>query len=344
MENASIQETTGPNSQRELANDVALLYSWAKVENTPYRDFSRPRISPSKSRHNEGETTDAVANNRSVAVSDVRQPAPEQQPVTSGVSLPPIRVGYREAVASGQAPPVLAVLSIAGGVGKTTVCAELGKTLSSLGEQVLLVDATGRGLLPFHFGATQMRTGLRKFLSPDPSVPAIQVIAGDVATQEWLDRDVKPLMGNVQRTIFDLGQPLEGLLGSVLEMCTMVLVPLLPDLNSIVSVARIESSLNELPTNANRPAVFYFFNRFNEHSINDQRAREFVEQKCGQRLLPISLRYGQELAEALNSGVAGADLAAGSDLSHDYRELALWVRRVAPVTTAVAITGRWSEQ
>jgi cellulose biosynthesis protein BcsQ len=343
MENASIQETAGNSSQKELANDVALLFSWAKVENTPYRDFSRPRMGPSKPRNEGPEKAEAPAD-RGGALSEVRRAAPTQQQTTNGVSFPSIRGGYRETTIPRQAPPVLAVLSLAGGVGKTTICAELGKTLSSLGEQVLLVDATGRGLLPFHFGAREMRAGVRKFVSPDQNAPAIQVIAGETATQEWLDRDVKPLMANVQRTIFDLGQPSQGLLGSVLDMCTMVLVPLLPDLNSIISVARIESLVNALTDGANRPGVFYFFNRFNEHSMNDQRAREFVEQQCGQRLLPNSLRHGQELTEALQAGIAGADLTAGSDLSHDYLELASWVRSVAPVNTAVAVAGRWSEQ
>ena len=36
------QHPRGAGSQRELANDVALLYSWAKIENAHYRDFSRP--------------------------------------------------------------------------------------------------------------------------------------------------------------------------------------------------------------------------------------------------------------------------------------------------------------
>jgi cellulose synthase operon protein YhjQ len=344
MENTSIQETPGASSQKELANDVALLFSWAKVENTPYRDFARPRTAPARPRVDRPEKTEAIADNRGVALPEARQAAPAPQPAANGVSYPSIRGAYREATSSRQAPPVLGVLSIAGGVGKTTICAELGKTLSSLGEQVLLVDATGRGLLPFHFGAREMRAGVRKFVPPDQSSPVIQVIAGDAVTQEWLDRDVKPLMANVQRAIFDLGQPAESLLRSVLGMCTMVLVPLLPDLNSIVSVARIESLVNGLTEGANRPTVFYFFNRFNQHSMNDQRAREFVEQQCGQRLLPISLRHGQELAEALHGGVAGADLTAGSDLSHDYLELASWVRTVAPVHTAVAVAGRWSEQ
>jgi hypothetical protein len=48
MENGSPQDVTQAVSKSEIANDVALLYSWARIENTPYRDFSRRRTSPSQ--------------------------------------------------------------------------------------------------------------------------------------------------------------------------------------------------------------------------------------------------------------------------------------------------------
>jgi len=49
--------------------------------------------------------------------------------------------------------PVMAVFSLAGGVGKTSLVATLGRALSARGERVLL-GGYGRhyGLLPFFFG------------------------------------------------------------------------------------------------------------------------------------------------------------------------------------------------
>ena len=38
--------------------------------------------------------------------------------------------------------------------------ATLGRALSSLGEKVLLADATSHGLLPFYFGASELRPGV----------------------------------------------------------------------------------------------------------------------------------------------------------------------------------------
>jgi cellulose biosynthesis protein BcsQ len=335
------------------------------MENTAYRDFSRPRTSPSPplpNGHEKDETAELAS--QSPAVRDVAAPPisggiapqrpgqeiypviPEQRYETPFGGTGPAggsAAASREIVSAGK-PPVLAVYSVAGGVGKTTVCANLGKTLCSLGEQLLLVDATGRGLLPFYFGATEQRAGVRKFVAPGASAPPIQIITGVECTPQWLDRDVKDLMATAQRTIFDLGPASQNLLPAILEMCTVVLVPLLPDLNSIVSVPRIESLLNVPATGAKSPGLFYFFNRYDEQSENDRWARDFVVRHCGHRLLPFSLRHGRELTEALRGGFPGMDSTPGSELSHDYLQLALCVRRVAPLSSHAVLPGRWSEQ
>jgi cellulose biosynthesis protein BcsQ len=380
-------------SRRELANDVALLYSWAKIENAHYRDFSRP---PKTHSHPPAQITeqaqevpgerveDNVSSNQDavlpVAVNVSPAPAhtpgdaagpllligmspekamPETHQTSSAqlptnqdwlpqaftaIATPAMQVGPHEPKLADKTTPVLAVYSIAGGVGKTTLCANLGKTLCSLGEQLLLVDASGRCLLPYYFGATDLRPGPRKFVAPGVNAPPIQVIAADRVSSQWLDGEVKPLLSGSQRTIFDLGSPSESLLSAILGMSTVVLVPLLPDLNSMVAVSGIERALGVQSGDPRTPAVFYLFNRFNELSSNDQRARDYVARLCGRRLLPIALRHCSELAEALHDGVPLAHPSPGPQLSHDYLELALWVRRVAPLSSAALLPGRWSEQ
>jgi cellulose biosynthesis protein BcsQ len=389
MEN---QDARQSSSQKELANDVALLYSWAKIENAPYRDFSRQRKGPpnppvrsAEGAKNEETGWRGQSNGSQEAVPPsaalasptpasatvdvcsplllaglspekampaIHQPPPTQLMGTHDLFPQPfpavakagMQAALREPEPPDKASPVLAVYSIAGGVGKTTLCANLGKTLCSLGEQLLLVDASGRGLLPLYFGATDLRTGPRKFVAPGVNAPFIQVIAADKVTAQWLDGEVKPVISASQRTIFDLGLPCESLLPTILGMCTVVLIPLLPDLNSIVTVSRIESWFKAQSMGSTTPAVFYLFNRFDEHNSNDQRARDFVSRQCGHRLLPITLRHSRELTETLHDGIQSADPAPGSELSHDYLELALWVRRVAPLSSAGLLPGRWSEQ
>jgi cellulose biosynthesis protein BcsQ len=383
MENNEIQDISRSGPQKELANDVAMLFSWAKIQNAPYRDFTRqPKRPPAPPIHTSERAKDqdiAGDSNSSQATAaspiaasaniDVcspelrpgsgseqttpveRQASPSRDPGT-GHSLrqdvpPPSKGGMRTTFqpdSPGKLSPVIGIYSVAGGVGKTTVSANLAKTLCSLGEQLLLVDASGRGLLPLYFGATQLKAGPRKFVAPGVNAPFIQVIAADTVTSEWLNGEVKPLMSGSQRTIVDLGPLCGSLLPTIFNMCTVVLIPLLPDLNSIVSVAAIESFLNAQSTGLKTPTVFYLFNRFDEQSMNDQQARELVARQCGNRLLPITLRHDWTLTEALHGGLSAADHMPGSELSHDYLELALWVRTFAPLSSAVLLPGRWSEQ
>jgi len=87
-------------------------------------------------------------------------------------------------------PPVTAIFSLAGGVGKTSLVATLGRALSARGERVLLVDTAAYGLLPFFFGAGDQRPGmLRTFNPPSASGNApVQMITLDEDRQHGLAR------------------------------------------------------------------------------------------------------------------------------------------------------------
>jgi len=367
-----------PNSSEvideELAKDIARLYNWAQVEGASYRDFSRQR----KPRHirtaqdqdieeNQGESA-AVSepdaeNPRSV---DVAARTPEEPRIivetsASQVSTNPIQPEPVNSVTSANAEPALrdvrvtplaegispalAVYSLAGGVGKTTFCASLGRILCSLGEQVLLVDASVSGLLPFYFGAADLRTGLRTFLAPEPHYPPLQVLGADEVTKEWLDGDVKTAMLRTQRTIFDLGSASMSVLPEIFGMCGVVLIPLLPDLNSILTVSRIEASLKAMKSRGIQiPPAFYLFNRFDENDPMHQQARGLVQRQCGEHLLPMTIHSGAEIAQAIASRMTVADHAPESDVTRDFMEVASWVRKVAPVHLVGRAPGRWSER
>ena len=336
------QTTKASRSEEELAKDVARLYSWANMEDASYRDFSR------KSNLSSAQGPTALS---PVAPSPGSQGLARQSllPITEetvGASIcePP---GAPSAEAIG---PALALYSIAGGVGKTTLCANLGRLLCSLGEKILLVDASGRGLLPFYFGASELRAGLRTFVAPDVNCPPLQVIGAEETTSEWLQHQVKPAMLEAQRTILDLGSALDlgaswtGALFEIFGMCTAVLVPLLPDLNSILTLSRIETSLKAMESLGKRaPVAYYVFNQFDDSNPSHQGARDLVARRCDQRLLPISIRRGP-MAEALDARMTLTDYAPASEVTRDYLELALWLRRVVPIRPPVMLSGHWSER
>jgi len=80
-----------------------------------------------------------------------------------------------------QRVPAVAVFSLAGGVGKTSLVATLARSLSARGERILLIDTAPYGLLPFYFGARDQRPGLvRTFTPPSAAGDApIQMVSLD---------------------------------------------------------------------------------------------------------------------------------------------------------------------
>ena len=362
----------------ELPKDIENLYSWARVEDAaPYRDFARQR----KARHiravpgtggetsgepdslkptfeDRGRTLETPATFPAVAartMSESAPPAPMVQarpdpisPDALNVPGPLFQPAFFEAGPSPlgkSASSSLAVYSLAGGVGKTTFCASLGRILCSVSEHILLVDASSSGLLPFYFGAGDLRTGLRTFLAPEPHYPPLQVIGAEVITKEWLDGDVKTAMLRSQRTILDLGPASASFLPEIFGMCGMILIPLLPDLNSILTVSRIEASLNAMQSKgANVPPAFYVFNRFDDKDSRHQQARGLVQRQCGDRLLTTTICDGIEVEKALASRMTVADWAPKSEVTRDFLALASWVRRAAPVYANERSPELWSER
>ena len=147
--------------------------------------------------------------------------------------------------------PVVAIFSLAGGVGKTSLVATLGRALSARGERVLLVDTAPYGLLPFFFGARDQRPGLLRTFSPpgtsgDAPIQMVTIdpegLGPETATQDRFDRArSRTYSRGVSRVIVDLATASGATTRRVLRMAPLVLVPLVPDMNSVVSVSSIDS-------------------------------------------------------------------------------------------------------
>lgn len=369
----------------ELAKDIARLYSWAHVEDNPYRSFVRNRklhrtVTASSQKTQEstnasdipatapyienignvhdlsdsggsaagptsvassGVATAHASKSEAVRVSDAAQPLfttpghPERAPVEAP---PPFDLK--------SGPSTLAIYSLAGGVGKTTICANLSRILCSMGERVLLIDASGSGLLPFYFGSSDFRSGFRTFEDPEGQYPPIKVLGEtDEITTKWLDDAVKPAMQTVQRVIFDLGPASMNILPQILCRSSVLLVPLLTDLNSILTVSRIEDSIGAMKARGmNVPSPFYVFNLFDEQDPRDQEARKLISRQHQDHLLPGAIRYSHEFEDAIASRMTVADHAPDSEVVNDYTRLALWLRKVAPVRQMARPMQRWMER
>ncbi len=253
-----------------------------------------------------------------------------------------------------QRAPVLAVFSLAGGVGKTSLVATLGRALSARGERVLLVDTAAYGLLPFFFGARDQRPGvLRTFTAPGASGDApIQMITVDpetlgpeTAPQESLTQEISRHGRGMGRVIVDLATASGATTRRILRMAPTVLVPIIPDMSSVVSVGSIDAFFqHNLSGSGQEVHPFYVLNRFDPSLPLHLDVREVLREQLGDRLLPFVLRRDPAVSEALAEGMTVVDYAPNSTVAEDFGVLAGWVKSLAAPASSGYRGVRWSER
>jgi len=250
--------------------------------------------------------------------------------------------------------PAMAVFSLAGGVGKTSLVATLGRALAARGERVLLVDTAAFGLLPFFFGATDQRPGkLRTFSPPGVSSDApVQMVTIDPeglgpeqGGQESLSGEIAKFSRGASRVIVDLATASGATTRRIMRMAPLVLVPVVPDMNSVVSVSSIDAFFEHNSIQAGKPALpYYVLNQFDATLPLHLDVREVLREQLADRLLPFALRRAPAMSEALAEGMTVMDYAPGSGLAEDFATLAGWVKSLSAPAMASYRGVRWSER
>jgi cellulose synthase operon protein YhjQ len=258
--------------------------------------------------------------------------------------------------ASGEVP-VLAIFSLAGGVGKTSLVATLGRALASSGEKVLLTDTTSHGLLPFYFGASELKPGVvRTFAPPVGSADApvhlmsLEVTrdlldkGGDLEAQEWLAGELARNGQGMQRVLVDLSPSVPWVIKRLAKMNSMVIVPMAPDMSSMISLQAVERFFADVRDAAGKPVhPFYLLNGFDSSQPLHLDVREVLRQQLGDRLLPFVIRRSPAVSEALAEGMTVMDYAPETAVAGDVLNLASWLRTQAAPAAGFR-KARWSEQ
>ena len=250
--------------------------------------------------------------------------------------------------------PLAAVFSLAGGVGKTSMVATLGRALSATGETVLLTDTTSHGLLPFYFGASELRPGVMRTFSPPSgsSDAAICLLSydvlqksGDAASQDWFAGELTEKARGMGRVILDLSSASPWVARRLARMDATVLIPLVPDMNSVISVGAMEKFFAGMKDSSGRQVEpFYILNQFDSSLALHLDVREVMRQQLHDRLLPFVIRRAPAVPESLAEGMTVMDYAPEAAISEDFRNLANWLKsRSAPAPSGQK-TARWSER
>jgi cellulose synthase operon protein YhjQ len=347
-------ELPSDREQGATPEDIATLYSRAQAQGMRYWDFSASR------KQVRGQFRPPVQPLRQVSevqVSEVvepGQPGAEAAPrwhALHSVFAPPEPVVTPPVIE--QHPPVVAIFSMAGGVGKTCLVATLGRALSALGEHVLLAETTARGLLPFYFGsrASNPRVsnhGVVRTFSPigvERDAP-VKILNLEAERYPSNGGEHDPLLaelisegGGASRILADLATAGRDVTGRLLALRPTVLVPLLPDMSSVASLGSLESFLGR-----DEGAAHYLLNQFDGSSPLHLDVREMLQRRLGGRLLPLVLRRSAAVSEALAEGMTVIDYAPGSPTAEDHWNLAGWLRSLSAPAARGRSGVRWTER
>lgn len=250
--------------------------------------------------------------------------------------------------------PVLAVYSLAGGVGKTSLVATIGRSLSAMGEKVLLTDTTSHGLLPFYFGANELQHDtVRTFSPPSGSTDApiylvshqMEARGSDQSAQELFAEELVTNSQGMHRILLDLSATASWVIRQMARVNLTVLVPVAPDMNSVISMGFVEKFFSGLIDSDARPLQpFYVLNQFDPSLPLHLDVREVLRRKLGDRLLPFVIRRAPAVSEALAEGMTVVDYAPDAPVAEDYLNLATWLRTIAAPAAAGFRNVRWTER
>lgn len=379
--------------------DVAGLYSWAKLEGSKYRDFSasrdknRANIRDRKELDRSRQADEAAAASLADRAADAAGPAASPQPVPPPLRLPTTHAARppaanpqsrvisltakKTSAASGRGGtgrwaalhnvfgqgiptppsavaigvPALAVVSLAGGVGKTSLVASLGRSLATQGESVLLVDANVHGLLPLFFGEHELGTrAISTFAQgSDAPVQVMSMVAegpeGEPVNEHRLAERIADHTRDVDRVLIDVSTGSAAITRQALRLSPVVLLTLTPDMASVVSLPAAHTFFQRLADETGRPfELFYVLNQFDTSLRLHRDVHDLLARQLGDRLLPFAIRRSSAVSEALAEGMTVMDYVPDSPIVEDLSQLSHWIREFDPVRSSGLHSIRRREQ
>jgi cellulose synthase operon protein YhjQ len=239
--------------------------------------------------------------------------------------------------------PCLALVSLAGGVGKTTLAASLSRFLSAEGRKVLVVDTHSYGLLPLFFGTREVGLGNLRTFSCEPGSASITVMTVDpekantepIAGSQLVEQIALHAEGT-HSVLIDVASGSTATIREILRLSPTMLFVLTPDMASMVSLQAVQSFLQTLEDDSEgAPQLYYVLNRFDESLPLHDYVREVLSAQLGDRLLPFVLHHSHGVSEALAEGMTVSDYAPRSEIVQDLKRLSKWVNELREAASSM---------
>lgn len=302
--------------------DVRALFDKANLGDLRYKTFAAQKTPPKI------EATYAVPQAAEVApatppVSHPRRALHSVFEVNARLRIAP----HQPHLAAGSGAALI-FASCAGGVGKTTLCATVARVLSARLSNVLIADRCPQGIMPYYFGLERLSAGGLQTVYPNARRAGYQMTMVNAPCEEqpntptaaWLEQ----LQAESTLTLMDLPTLNSRSLQEQMIPAGYVVIPLVPDVQSIASIARVEA-LSGLSSEGQNRRCLFVLNRFDEARPLHREIRTHLEKVLEVRLAPLAVRESEYVTEALSLGITVLDHVPQSPVANDFEQLATWL-------------------
>ncbi len=245
--------------------------------------------------------------------------------------------------ASAPRPTVVAVVSVNGGVGRSTLVTALSSGLQRIGESVVALDLDPQNALRQHFGVDHELPGIgRASLLNTPWERVLQTgFAGcqvlpfgdcDLQQQEnlqnWLTREPHwlaqrlPSLGVSERHTLIIDTPAGNnvYLHQALNVADVVLVVVAPDAACLGTLDQMDTLLAPYLERERAPRCRFVINQLDEYSAFNLDMLDAFKQRLNENLLDVVHR-DPSIGEALAFGTDPLDNLTRSVASDDFNDL-----------------------
>ena len=246
---------------------------------------------------------------------------------------------------------VVAVISPKGGVGKTTVTANLAASLARLGPRITILDLDPQNALRLHFGMTHDdASGIAQQETMDGTwadvlfesaygVNFLPYGSVDEVQRGDFERDIKSNPHWLAQHLASLNLPENGVvlidtppgpsiyLQQVLAVANYALVVLKPDAASYSTIPSIESLIDYYC--AGQKGFVGYCYLLNQMDAAKQLSRDvfgMLRSSLGQRFIPVTIHRDEAVSEALACQTPVSYYSQHCSATHDMQELTAWLQ------------------
>lgn len=231
-------------------------------------------------------------------------------------------------------PPAIVVFSPTRSAGETSIVANLGRALALQCEEVLLLDPFLHDNLARSFGVDAPSVGEVLTVSDPGSKAPIRLAQLPIARHDpggegdtLFRSELVALAAGCDRIVIDLSSASPLLIWQIFSMAPLLLVPMLPGWNAVLSVPAIDRFLAQVSHPDRLPIQPKFLLSQFDPAVPFHRAiRDELRNRLGVGLLPMALHRNPAADEVLDQGGTILDVHPDARMSHDFRALADWIR------------------